>query len=103
MNIAVISPAINDHISTLLILLFTYFYREKAQIWLRIEKEFNASSTEHHRDAASLKGKYNNSKKCTTKKIATHKAKVTGTGGGPYTPLQLDELDHKIIEIVGTR
>ncbi|KAK4878081.1 hypothetical protein RN001_010587 [Aquatica leii] len=76
--------------------------KEKDKAWHELEKEYNANSSTH-RDAITLRRKYENMKKRSKKKYADEKKYVTGTGGGGPLKSNFNEMDETMKNILGER
>jgi len=77
-------------------------WKDKEKAWLQIENEFNSTNNSNaFRSVKHLKEKYNNLKKDTKRKFALEKINASKTGGGPFLPVNVTDVNLAIKDILG--
>lgn len=77
-------------------------WKDKEKAWSKIESEFNSKNSGNaFRSVKHLKEKYNNLKKETKRKFALEKSNASKTGGGPFTPIKVTDVNLAIKNILG--
>lgn len=75
-------------------------WKDKEKAWLQIESEYNSTNSSNaFRSVKHLKGKYNNLKKDTKRKFALEKIDASETGGGPFMPINVTDVNLAIRHI----